>query len=85
LAALLGLLTPLAALRWLPESMPTTSALDTNAATDTSDNTKADWRTLLNTLSPLLVVALAGQLALTMVEGTSRCLRRRSSISVTPT
>jgi DHA1 family multidrug resistance protein-like MFS transporter len=69
-AALLGLLTLLAALRWLPESLPKTSAQDTNPAKDTSAKMKTDWRTLLNTLSPLLALTLAGQFALTMFEGT---------------
>lgn len=68
-AALLGLLTLLAALRWLPESLPKTSAQDTPAK-DTSEKTKADWRTLLKILSPLLALTLAGQFALTMFEGT---------------
>jgi DHA1 family multidrug resistance protein-like MFS transporter len=69
-AALLGLLTLLAALRWLPESLPTTSAQDTHPAKDTSEKTKVDWRTLLKTLSPLLALTLAGQFALTLFEGT---------------
>ena len=69
-AALLGLLTLLAALRWLPESMPHTATQDANPAKDTSDTTKADWRMLLKTLSPLLALTLAGQFALTVFEGT---------------
>jgi DHA1 family multidrug resistance protein-like MFS transporter len=69
-AALLGLLTLLAALRWLPESVPKPSGQDTDPARDTSDKTKADWRTLLKTLSPLLALTLAGQFALNMFEGT---------------
>ena len=69
-AALLGLLTLLAALRWLPESLPKTSAQDTNPAKDTSEGAKTDWRTLVKTLSPLLALTLAGQFALTMFEGT---------------
>jgi DHA1 family multidrug resistance protein-like MFS transporter len=69
-AALLGLLTLLAVLRWLPESLPKTSAQDTNPAKDTSEKTKADWRTLLKTLFPLLALTFAGQFALTMFEGT---------------
>jgi MFS transporter, DHA1 family, multidrug resistance protein len=69
-AALLGLLTLLAALRWLPESLPKTSAQDTNPAKDTSEDAKTDWRTLVKTLSPLLALTLAGQFALTMFEGT---------------
>ena len=69
-AALLGLLTLLAAMRWLPESMPKTSAPDTNLARGTSDKTKTEWRTLVKTLSPLLALTLAGQFALTIFEGT---------------
>ena len=69
-AALLGLLTLLAALRWLPESLPKSSAQDASPAKDTSEKKKADWRTLLKTLSPLLALTLAGQFALTMFEGT---------------
>ena len=69
-AALLGLLTLLAASRWLPESLPGTSAQDTNPVKDTSPDTKRDWRRLVKTLSPLLALTLAGQVALTMFEGT---------------
>jgi len=69
-AALLGLLTLLAALRWLPESMPIASARPTNPANHTSQKAMADWRSLLTTLSPLLVLTLTGQFALTMFEGT---------------
>jgi DHA1 family multidrug resistance protein-like MFS transporter len=69
-AALLGLLTLLAAMRWLPESMPKTSAPDTNLAEGTSERTKTEWRTLVKTLSPLLALTLAGQFALTIFEGT---------------
>ncbi len=69
-AAFLGLLTLLAALRWLPESMPNTSAQNTNADKDLSEKTKVEWRTLLKTLSPLLALTLAGQFALTIFEGT---------------
>jgi DHA1 family multidrug resistance protein-like MFS transporter len=69
-AALLGLLTLLAAMRWLPESMPQTSATDTNQAQGTSDKMKTEWRTLVKNLSPLLALTLAGQFALTIFEGT---------------
>jgi DHA1 family multidrug resistance protein-like MFS transporter len=65
-AASLGVLTLLAATRWLPESMPKASAQDANLAVVT----KVDWRTLAKTLSPLLALTLAGQFALTMFEGT---------------
>jgi DHA1 family multidrug resistance protein-like MFS transporter len=68
-AALLGVLTLLAALRWLPESLPKASAREKCAAKDASEKTKADWGTLFKTLSPLLALALAGQIALTMFEG----------------
>jgi DHA1 family multidrug resistance protein-like MFS transporter len=63
-AALLGLLTLFAALRWLRESLPKTSAHDRNK------ETRTNWRTLISNLSPLLVLALAGQFALTIFEGT---------------
>jgi DHA1 family multidrug resistance protein-like MFS transporter len=69
-AALLGLLTLVAAGFWLPESIPKTSAPDANRAKDTSEKTNADWQTLLKTLWPLLALTLAGQFALTMFEGT---------------
>ena len=69
-AAFLGLPTLLAALRWLPESLPPAVASDTVLARNTSAPAKADWRTLVKRLSPLLVLALAGQFALTMFEGT---------------
>ena len=69
-AALLGLLTLLAALRWLPESLPKTSVQGVNPVKDTSGKPQADWRTLVRTLSPLLALTLAGQFALTMFEGT---------------
>lgn len=63
-AALLGLLTLIAAMRWLPESLPSTSAQDARAATRTN------WRSLIKGLFPLLGLAFAGQFALTMFEGT---------------
>lgn len=69
-AAFLGLLTLLAALRWLPESLPETSAQDTNPAKDTREDAKMGWRSLVKTLSPLLALTLAGQFALTMFGGT---------------
>lgn len=69
-AAFLGLLTLLAALRWLPESLPETSAQDTNLAKDTREDAKTGWRSLVKTLSPLLALTLAGQFALTMFGGT---------------
>ena len=69
-AALLGLLTLFAAMRWLPESLPKTSLQNTNSAKDKSETTKTDWWTLVKTLFPLLALTLAGQFALTMFEGT---------------
>ena len=69
-AALLGLVTLIAAWFWLPESMPKTSEQEANPKNDTSEDAKTDWRTLLKTLSPLLALTLAGQFALTMFEGT---------------
>ena len=69
-AALLGVLTLLAALRWLPESMPAASGRNTNPAEVASDQATADWRSLLKTLWPLLALTLTGQFALTMFEGT---------------
>ena len=69
-AALLGLLTVIAALRWLPESLPKTSTQDKNPAKNTIENGRPDWRALVKTLSPLLALTLAGQFALTMFEGT---------------
>ena len=66
-AALLGLVTLIAAWFWLRESMPKTSEQD---AKDTEEKPKADWWTLVKTLSPLLALTFAGQFALTMFEGT---------------
>jgi DHA1 family multidrug resistance protein-like MFS transporter len=67
-AALVGLLTLVAALRWLPESLPASLQNKPEPANDTSEQVK--WRTLFKTLSPLLLLTLAGQFALTMFEGT---------------
>ncbi|MDP1857176.1 MAG: MFS transporter [Gemmatimonadaceae bacterium] len=69
-AALLGLLTLLAAWRWLPESLPNSSAQRAIPGRDAIDDAKLDWRTLVRILSPLLALSLAGQFALTMFEGT---------------
>ena len=66
-AALLGLLTLFAALRWLPESLTKTS---TESITEKESFSKADWRSLLRVLFPLLALTFAGQFALTMFEGT---------------
>ncbi len=69
-AALLGLLTLIAALRWLPESLPKTSVQDRTPVNNTIENCRTDWRALVKILSPLLALTLAGQFALTMFEGT---------------
>lgn len=63
-AAFLGLLTLFAALRWLPESLPD------NLQQGMNKGTKVEWRRLVKSLRPLLALALAGQFALTMFEGT---------------
>ena len=69
-AAFLGLLTVIAALRWLPESLPQPLESGMSSAKAGNENVKTDWRTLVKDLSPLLALTLAGQLALTMFEGT---------------
>ena len=69
-AALLGLLTLIAALRWLPESLPKTLVQDRTPENNTIENRRTDWRALVKILSPLLALTLAGQFALTMFEGT---------------
>ena len=63
-AALLGLLTLCAAIRWLPESLASAEA----RAAD--EEMRTDWRTLVKSLRPLLALALAGQFALTIFEAT---------------
>ena len=68
-AAFLGLLTLFAALRWLPESLPATPVAHAPTAHASNDMPKS-WRTLVHTLAPLLVLSLAGQLALAIFEGT---------------
>ena len=68
-AALLGSLTLLAALRWLPESLPNSSVTHAGAITKTS-RAQHSWRTLVQELTPLLGLALAAQFALAMFEGT---------------
>lgn len=69
-AAFLGLLTLFAALRWLQESMPKTSVQNTNPARESNEDPTSDWVSLVKTLTPLLVLTLAGQFALTIFEGT---------------
>ena len=68
-AAILGLLTLFAALRWLPESLPATSGPDA-LAVNAPTGRPMTWRTLVRTLAPLLLLSFAGQLALAMFEGT---------------
>ncbi len=63
-AASLGVLTLFAAIRWLPESLRSWEPLVSNT------EKKRDWRTLVKSLRPLLALVLAGQLALTIFEGT---------------
>ncbi|MDP2604961.1 MAG: MFS transporter [Deltaproteobacteria bacterium] len=63
-AAFLGLLTLLAAMRWLSESLHSREALVSKG------EIKGDWRTLVKSLRPLLALAFAGQLTLTIFEGT---------------
>ena len=70
MAAFLGLLTLFAALRWLQESMPKTSVQNTNPARESNEDPTSDWVSLVKTLTPLLVLTLAGQVALTIFEGT---------------
>jgi len=69
-AALLGLVTLLAALRWLPESIAMASPQVASATKRPSGTIKANWRMLVRTLFPLLVLTLAGQFALTTFEAT---------------
>jgi DHA1 family multidrug resistance protein-like MFS transporter len=63
-AAFFGLLTLLAAMRWLPESMPPHAPCAANAETET------DWRTLARSFRPLVGLALVGQFGLAVFEGT---------------
>lgn len=63
-AAALGLLTLVAAMRWLPES------LSAQAPSSGSEVADPDWRTLGRSLGPLLGLALVAQFALAMFEAT---------------
>jgi len=63
-AAVLGLCTLAAAMRWLPES------LSTQAPRSRSEETDPDWRTLGRRLGTLLGLALVAQFALAMFEAT---------------
>ena len=67
-AALLGLLVLPAAWRWLPESLPSRTALSNGGGEAAQRPTS--WPTLVRVLAPLLVLTLAGQLALAMFEAT---------------
>lgn len=64
-AAALGLLTLVAAIRWLPESMPARISPRSQLG-----KAKTDWRSLAKSLGPLLGLSLVAQLALAMFEGT---------------
>ena len=68
-AALLGLVTLFAALRWLPESLPNTSTKHASEAKEVTVK-PTTWRTLVRTLSPLLALTVAGQMSLAMFEAT---------------
>ena len=63
-AAVLGLLTLLAALRWLPESLAAPASRVAHQVEPT------DWRRIARTLGPLLGIALAGQFGLAIFEST---------------
>ena len=69
-AAFLGLLTLFAAWLWLPESLLRTPARDDSRTREKGRNARSGWRTLVNSMFPLLALTLAGQFALTMFEGT---------------
>ena len=61
-AAILAFFTLFVAMKWLPESLHATSVK--------AEDTKIDWRGLAQSLGPLLCVAIAGQFALAIFEGT---------------
>jgi DHA1 family multidrug resistance protein-like MFS transporter len=63
-AAFLGLLTLVAAMRWLPESRPA------HAPREAGEETETNWRTLARSLGPLLGLALVGQFGLAIFEAT---------------
>ena len=67
-AALLGLLVLPAAWRWLPESLSSLAAQPRGRGEDAEPH--KSWPTLVRLLAPLLVMTLAGQLALAMFEAT---------------
>ena len=68
-AAVLGLVILFAAFLWLPESRESFSRQKGIRAMAARE-TKTDWRLLLRTLSPLLVLTLVSQFALAVFEGT---------------
>ena len=61
-AALIGLLTLFAAMRWLQESLPRAEV------TRRTSSTKTNWRPLIRTLAPFLGLALAAQFGLAIFE-----------------
>ena len=63
-AAFLGLLTLVAAVRWLPESQPAFAPPAIGA------RSRTDWRGLARNLGPLLGLALVGQFGLAVFEAT---------------
>ena len=75
-AAALGLLTLVAAMAWLPESLPR----DVSA----SGGEEADARPVLRTLGPLLGLAIAAQFALAMFE-TTFVFHARGTLNFGPT
>lgn len=67
-AALLGTVTFVAALRWLPESLRSLSS--TNRASAAGAVARIDWRQLVKLLLPILALTLSAQFALTTFEAT---------------
>lgn len=63
-AAILGILTLLAAIRWLPESLP---AQVPRAA---GEPKKTNWRSLARSLGPLIALSFVGQFGLAIFEAT---------------
>ena len=75
-AALLGLLALPAAWRWLPESLSSTSGYAKKRSGLTAEQRKSG-ATLVRLLAPLLVMTMAGQLALSMFEATFALFAQR--------
>ncbi len=65
-AAILGLVALVAAMRWLPESLVS----HTSPSSPHNNQHRGDWLVLLKTLLPLLALAFAAQFALAIFEGT---------------